>query len=576
MTELRPLREADLSRVEAVFTDVDGTLTTGRPAAAPDPRRRSSGSTGAGVRVVLVTGRPAGWAEAWARTLPVDGVIAENGGLYLRRDAAGAAAQGVRAAAAEREAQPQAAAARRCARRCEKVPGARLSIGQRATPRWISAIDYNEEARLGRRGGGPARGAAARARRDGGALLGARQLLDRPLRQARRRCGASCGSEWRDALAPDDRPLRLRRGLASTTRPMFAGLPAERGRGQRAGRAGPHRRRRRPSSPGRREGGASRSWPAPSSAARRRGDRSDDERRQAGAGPGLGRHLRAGHPWVFRKALEQRAEDPRRAAWWTSPRTGSSSPAATTIRTRPSPCACSRAIRGRPSTRPSSPGACEQAWPSAAALIDLTDTDSFRLVHGEGDGLPGVVVDLYAGYAVLKLYSAGLTPYRPPDRRGAEGGASRSSKGVIGRDEVGRDDAEEDDGRGAREDALRATRRRSCIAILERGAHVLRRRLPGPEDRLLPRPAREPLPHPPAGEGPRRAQLLLLHRRLLGERGAGRRQERLLGGPGRGRHRAGPRELHRATGCRPRSTTSSPRTSSSCSPRSRRRAGPSI
>ena len=29
MTELRPLREADLSRVQAVFTDVDGTLTTG-------------------------------------------------------------------------------------------------------------------------------------------------------------------------------------------------------------------------------------------------------------------------------------------------------------------------------------------------------------------------------------------------------------------------------------------------------------------------------------------------------------------------------------------------------------------
>ena len=29
MTDLRPLREAELSGVEAVFTDVDGTLTTG-------------------------------------------------------------------------------------------------------------------------------------------------------------------------------------------------------------------------------------------------------------------------------------------------------------------------------------------------------------------------------------------------------------------------------------------------------------------------------------------------------------------------------------------------------------------
>ena len=44
--------------------------------------------------------------------------------------------------------------------------------------------------------------------------------------------------------------------------------------------------------------------------------------------------------------------------------------------------------------------------------------------------------------------------------------------------------------------------------------------------------------------GPRRPQLLLLHRRLLGERGAGRGQERVLGGSGRGRDRAGAGELH--------------------------------
>jgi len=33
----------------------------------------------------LVTGRPSGWGECWARNLPVDGVIAENGGLYFTR-----------------------------------------------------------------------------------------------------------------------------------------------------------------------------------------------------------------------------------------------------------------------------------------------------------------------------------------------------------------------------------------------------------------------------------------------------------------------------------------------------------
>ena len=52
------------------------------------------------------------------------------------------------------------------------------------------------------------------------------------------------------------------------------------------------------------------------------------------------------------------------------------------------------------------------AWELRERLLDRTDTDSFRLVHGESDGLPGVVADLYAGTVVLKLYSAGLTPAR--------------------------------------------------------------------------------------------------------------------------------------------------------------------
>jgi 23S rRNA (cytosine1962-C5)-methyltransferase len=32
-----------------------------------------------------------------------------------------------------------------------------------------------------------------------------------------------------------------------------------------------------------------------------------------------------------------------------------------------------------------------------------SETDAYRLVHGEGDGLPGVVVDVYAGWAVVKF-----------------------------------------------------------------------------------------------------------------------------------------------------------------------------
>jgi 23S rRNA (cytosine1962-C5)-methyltransferase len=37
-----------------------------------------------------------------------------------------------------------------------------------------------------------------------------------------------------------------------------------------------------------------------------------------------------------------------------------------------------------------------------------TDTNSFRLVHGEGDGLPGLIIDIYAQSAVIQCHSTGM------------------------------------------------------------------------------------------------------------------------------------------------------------------------
>ena len=36
------------------------------------------------------------------------------------------------------------------------------------------------------------------------------------------------------------------------------------------------------------------------------------------------------------------------------------------------------------------------------------DTNVFRLIHGEGDGLPGLIVDFYNGTAVMQCHSAGI------------------------------------------------------------------------------------------------------------------------------------------------------------------------
>ncbi|CCC99225.1 protein of unknown function [Azospirillum baldaniorum] len=107
---LRPLAQApaaDLARVRFVLTDMDDTLThRGRLSARTyDAIERLRD---AGLPVLPVTAAPAGWADQMARMWPVDGVIAENGGLFLRRTPDGDAerrfwhGEAERAAAAER------------------------------------------------------------------------------------------------------------------------------------------------------------------------------------------------------------------------------------------------------------------------------------------------------------------------------------------------------------------------------------------------------------------------------------------------------------------------------------------
>ena len=85
---LRPLAAwpvEERARVELVLTDIDDTLTLeGRlPAAAYAALERLKE---AGLLVVPVTGRPAGWCDHIARLWPVDGVVGENGAFWFRYD----------------------------------------------------------------------------------------------------------------------------------------------------------------------------------------------------------------------------------------------------------------------------------------------------------------------------------------------------------------------------------------------------------------------------------------------------------------------------------------------------------
>jgi HAD superfamily hydrolase (TIGR01484 family) len=79
---VRPLAELDARGVCAVLVDIDETLTTAG--------KLTAGAYGAlerlqraGLRVVPVTGRPAGWCDHIARMWPVDAVVGENGAFYF-------------------------------------------------------------------------------------------------------------------------------------------------------------------------------------------------------------------------------------------------------------------------------------------------------------------------------------------------------------------------------------------------------------------------------------------------------------------------------------------------------------
>lgn len=113
--------------------------------------------------------------------------------------------------------------------------------------------------------------------------------------------------------------------------------------------------------------------------------------------------LSAGHPWIYRDHVPERfraAEGDfvairsggfRGFALWDA-----QSPIALRVFSR--------------TTRPDAAfvkARIEEAWQLRERLLP-PDTDCFRLLFGEGDGLPGVVVDVYAGFAVVVSYSPAL------------------------------------------------------------------------------------------------------------------------------------------------------------------------
>lgn len=160
----------------------------------------------------------------------------------------------------------------------------------------------------------------------------------------------------------------------------------------------------------------------------------------------LARHLRAGHPWVYRRALEKAPSGLPAGAIVDVVEKGRFvvrgyydplSPIAVRVLTRdPAEAIGTLFFRKR----------IARAVALRRAFANFTDsqiTDCARLVHGEGDLLPGVIIDLYGKHAVLKLYSKGLVPYRRQLIDALRGEVALD--GVYGRDEEKNDEIADDE-----------------------------------------------------------------------------------------------------------------------------------
>lgn len=144
MTPLDQWPLADRRGLQGVLTDIDDTLTTDG-AATPDAIAAMQALRDAGLAVIAITGRPVGWSEPFARSWPLQAIVAENGAAAL-----------VPAPGGLRKIYQQDAATRdrhftrlqEVARRIEReVPGARVARDSAGRETDI-AIDHSEFTRL--------------------------------------------------------------------------------------------------------------------------------------------------------------------------------------------------------------------------------------------------------------------------------------------------------------------------------------------------------------------------------------------------------------------------------------------
>ena len=143
---MRPIGELPseaLRELLLVCTDIDDTLTTdGRlPAEAYAALERLQA---AGLAVVPITGRPAGWCDMIARFWPVAGVVGENGAFSFRYDRAARAMRRDYVRSAEQRALDKRRLADLAEEIVRRIPGSAIASDQSYRESDL-AIDFCED-----------------------------------------------------------------------------------------------------------------------------------------------------------------------------------------------------------------------------------------------------------------------------------------------------------------------------------------------------------------------------------------------------------------------------------------------
>lgn len=81
---MKPLSELNAEKIRAVFSDLDDTLTD-HSQIRSETFAALSRLRAKGLRIVIVSGRPAGWADCLMRLWPVDAMVFENGAGVMTR-----------------------------------------------------------------------------------------------------------------------------------------------------------------------------------------------------------------------------------------------------------------------------------------------------------------------------------------------------------------------------------------------------------------------------------------------------------------------------------------------------------